>query len=418
MATLNASALEPTDLEIVEKVLKKHFEESTTVTKKVAKGGPINTRGIRVSVYTTGNSSFNWFGEAGSYATPLGTEDIETKVYPVRCSAGYEFSGTFLRQGKQEGNLVKGVTDYRTRSQASALKKFEQQFCATQTGELGVVLTRDSVTQVTFASTYAAGSMFGGRKLTKNSRIAWYSSAGAQRTGTDTLSIVATPGGTAVTFDTVPTDVAATDIAVHGDPTTAGSYNKAMTGLQDFVSASGVIQGRSRSVDVQLKAYTEDAGGAAITATRLRKVTDALQYRSDDVGKHTILSAPCQMSMFERQFLNRIRYDSNQKGAKDEVKPAFGEFMWEKSVDIHDDRIYILDFSAYKRHDLKPWGDYNEDGSGNPWRLYFSNGAASDKFTGWVGWEGNYSCNQFNTQILIYNNSAPTDAALGYASFL
>lgn len=416
MSTLNASALEATNREIVSNTLKKHFEESTNITKMISDGEQINRRGLRIPVYTVGNSSFNWFPEAGSYATPGVTEDVATKAYPVLCSAGYEFSGSYFREGQQTGNLVKGVTTLLTRTQASALKKYEQAFCATQTGELGVVLTNDSTTQVTFASTYSGGSLFGGRKLRKNTRVAWYSSAGAQRTTGGTLSIVSAEGNTAVTFDNVPTDVAATDIAVFGDPTTAGSYNKAVTGLQDFINNTGVIQTKSRTTEPALKALVEDAGGAAINVIRLRKVTDALQYRTEDkTNRHKILSAPCQRSIFERQFLNRIRYTAGEN-ARDEVKPGFGEFEWVTSVDIHDDRIYIADLSCFHRHNLKPWGDYDEDGRN--WRLFFSNGTASDKFTGWMGWEGQFSCDQFNNQILIKNNSVPTDAALGYASFI
>jgi hypothetical protein len=135
----------------------------------------------------------------------------------------------------------------------SAAKKFEQAFCGTNTGELAVVLTRDSGTQFTTSITYAGGSLWGARKLKRGMKMNFYSSAGAQRTtGTTsaTVSITTPPvqsTGVVVTSDTIPTDVVATDVVVFGDTTTAGSYGKAPNGLKDFVANSGVIQGQSRA---------------------------------------------------------------------------------------------------------------------------------------------------------------------------
>ncbi len=420
MSTLNASTLEPTLIEVVEKTLEKHFEESRTLTKRVKTGEKINTRGIRIPVYVSPSQSFNWFPEAGAYATPLNTTDIETKAYPVRCSAGYEFSGTYFREINGTDNIIGSLTNQLTRIQASALKKLEQSFCATQTGELAVVLTNDSATQATMSITYAGGSLFGARKLLKNTRVAFYSSAGAQRTTGGTLGIVSatTPpvqSTGVVTFDVVPSDTVATDIVVFGDPTTAGSYNRAVTGLQDFVASSGVIQGQSRSDYPELKSLVDNAGGAAITVSRLRKNESALRFRTEMAAQSfTIVSSIPQKDLFERQGTNQIRYPGGGGNMRQDMNPQFGEYEWLTSPDIHDDRLYYLFFDAFSWHELKKWGDYNEDGKS--WRLYFSNGTASDKFTGWIGCEGQYSCRHFNINVVMQNLAVPTDAALGYAS--
>lgn len=419
MATMNSAQLEPTMVESIEKALQKHFEESAVITKRVKKGDvDINTRGIRVPVYIRPNPSFGWHPEAGAFATPLQTADIETKVYPVRCSAGFEFSGTYFREGKQPTAIVKGVTDYLARTQTSALKKYEQAFCATYTGELGVITAANGTTTATFAFTFANGSLFSSRKIQPGMRLAWYTSAGVQRSGGSvTLSTVSTTtppvhSTGVVTMDTQPNDLAATDIAVFGDPTTAGSYGRAVNGLQDFVASSGVIQGQDRANYPELKSLVIDASAAALTSTMLRKFTDAYRFRTEDKPADAcIVSGIVQKSIYERQYLNRIRFAPGSE-AKDEITPMFGDMEWVTSPDIHDDRLYMLSFDAFRWYPLKEWGRYNEDGM--DWRLYFSNGGASDKFTGWMGAEGNFGCQRFNTNFLYTDLQCPTDAALGY----
>lgn len=420
MSTANAAQLDPALLEPVEPILSKHFEENRTVTKRIATSDKkMNTRGIRVPVYIRPATSFAWFPEGGSHAPPDAPTYIETKVYPVRCSVGYDFTGTWLRMVGDSNSLVKGITSYFSQIQASGLKKWEQAFCATYTGELAVVVSRDSSTQVTVSTTFANGSTWSNRKLHPKTRVAWYSSAGAQRTGSGTLSIVSestvpVPSTGVTTFDAVPTDVVATDIAVFGDPTTAGSYTRALNGLQDFVSASGVIQGQSRTTYRELQSLVDNAGGAAITSTRLRKNKSAMRFRAEGaMPNFPILSSVAQYDMFERQFLNRIRFVGGET-AKDSVKAMFDEHEWETSVDIHDDRIYLDPCSDIKWYPMKEWGRYNEDGQ--DWRMNFSNGTGADKFTGWFGSEGNFGCSQFRKKCVITNLSTPTDVAAGYLS--
>lgn len=421
MATMQSAQLEPAMIEAVDKTLNKHFEEKIKVTKRVSEGGPINTRGRRVVMYIDGNNSFNWFSEAGAYATPLNTTDIEGKIYPVRCSAGFEFSGTYYRQAGSAESLLKGLSTLMARTQTSAAKKFEQAFLGTNTGEIGVVLSRDSGTQFTASITYAGGSLWGARKLKRGVKVNFYSSAGAQRTtGTTSATISATTPpvqstGVVVTSDTIPTDVVATDIIVYGDSTTAGSFGKAPNGLRDFVANSGVIQGQSRASYPELASYVDDAGGAAISQIRLRKLTSAITtFRTEQESiNFTMLSSRSQFDQFESQLLNLIRYTPGGEG-RQELKPVFGDYEWMTTPDMEEDRVYFLDFSTFHRHDLKKWGRYNEDGL--DWRLYFSNGAASDKFSGWIGWEGQFSCSQLNLNGLIKNFATPTTTALGYAT--
>lgn len=387
MSTLQSAQLEPAMLEAVDETLNKHFEEKVIVTKRVKEGGPINTRGRRVVMYIDANASFNWFSEAGAYAPPLITTDIEGKIYPVRCSAGFEFSGTYYRQVGTAESLLKGLSKFLARTQTAAAKKFEQAFTGTNTGELAVVLTRDSGTQFTTSITYAGGSLWGARKLKRGMKMNFYSSAGAQRTTGTTYATVSTTTppvqstGVVTTSDTIPTDVVATDIVVFGDTTTAGSYGKAPNGLKDFVANTGVIQGQSRSTYPELASYVDDAGGAGISQIRLRKLTSAiLTYRTEAESiNFTMLSPVTQSDQFEAQLLNLIRYTPGGEG-RQELKPVFGDHEWLRSPDVDEDRVYFLDFSTFNRHDLKKWGRYNEDGL--DWRLYFSNGAASDKFTG------------------------------------
>jgi hypothetical protein len=423
MATATSATLEPAMLESVESVLDKQFEERRKVGKLFGTTDKaINTLGLRVSMYIRPNPSFNWFPEGGGYATPGKQTYLPTKVYPVRCSQGFEFTRTFFREIGDPNDLLRDLTNYLAQQQSTALKVFEQSVCATQTGELGVVLTRDSATQTTMTITVAGGSMFSNRKIQPGARVAWYSSAGVQRTGTNTLSVASettppVPSTGVTTWDLVPTDVVATDVAVYGDPTTAGSYNKALTGLQDLVASTGIIQGQDRAVYPQLKSLVTDAGAAALTQVLLRKHRSALLFRVEEEGKgFTIVSSVAQYDMLRRQAMNLIRFPNAGGKAKLDMDADFDDMPWVMSTDVHDDRLYFLFPEYFKFAYLKQWGKYNEDGK--DWRLFFSNGTASDKFTGWIGMEGQLYATKLNCHVLLKNLAVPTDAALGYLTVL
>lgn len=422
MATFNATDISAALREHVNPTLQEQYELQTTLLNEWGDSGePINERGTRISSRVFRNPSFGWFGEAGAFATPGKETYIEMKVFVTRCSQGFEFSGDFLQQINDPENLIRGLTQQLSSFTGTAKKKINQALYGDNTGELAVVLTNDSTTQVTFSKTLANGSLFGVRKLDPNGSYKFYSSSGTERTtgnsGTSLLAskVESTAVGTFDSTSNVPTDVAATDIIVH-----AGSYNKAVTGLKKHVNNdTGVYQLQSRSTYPQLKADSDDAAGDTITTARLNKMKGRIRYRIPDESAMNVklLSAPAQYDLYSRIGHNFIRFNRDGGGPavfrQDFEKVQHGNSEWMVDVDCDEDRIYGLNMQYFKKFVLMPFGTYDLDNM--TMRMYFSNGAGSDKYTGWQGMKFNIGNERPNSNFVIKSLST-TDAALGFES--
>lgn len=423
MSTFTSADIESILRENVNPVLTEQFEQERTLYNIIGEAGePVNARGTRITSRVNQNPSFTWFSESGAFPTPGKEEYIEMKVFATRCAAGFEFSGDFLDQIDTEENLVRGLSSVLSNYTDTAKKKISQALYGDGTGELGVVLTNDSTTQATFATTTAGGSLFGARKLDPNGRYSFYSSGGTLRatgntTGVGILSSKAESTGVG-TFDStnsVPTDVVATDIIVH-----EGSYNKAVLGMKKHVNNdTGAYQGQSRSNQPKLKAGVDDAGQAGITVGRLNKNKYAIRYRvpGKEAMNVTLISSPTQYDLYTRLGHNLIRFSDapNQTTFKGDFEVAkHGMSDWIIDVDCDDDRIYGVDLNTFKRYTMGPgFGAFRKDGQ--DYRMYFSNGTGSDKYTGWLGVKFNVACMKPNSNFVI-KNLAVSDGATGFAS--
>lgn len=416
----NSALLEPTLLEDVDTGIKKLWAEEIYLTERVKKKGSLNTLGRRIIFYTTKNASFNWFGQGGTYAVAGKKEWIAGRIYPVRCSQGFDFEGTFLRQLNDRTSIIKGLLTYLAPDAFTAKKKLERAFAGTVTGELGVVSSVSSLT-VTFATSFAGGSTWGARQIDKNGRYTWYTSAGVQRTGggVTVSQCTAHPNQSAATavFNQLPSDLAPTDIVVFGDPQTAGSYGKQVNGLLDFINTTGVIQTIDRALEPSVRSSRTDADGKRISALLIDNELTKLQYRLETAKPPNgieLWSAPVQKSLYKRAAYNLTRFVAGNTLKQDFPDVGWSDRNWETSPDIEDDKLFGLRFDGFGWYELKPWGRYDDDGL--PWRLNFSNGSANDAFTGWQGTEGNYACENFHENFLLENLELPSDASAGYQS--
>lgn len=418
MSTFTAPDISAVMKEFVNPVLQEQFEQSRTLYNMWGEGGePINERGTRFSSRVRENPSFGWYSESGAFPTPGKEKYIEQKVFVTRCASGFEFSGDFLSQVDNQENLIKGLTNVLSNYTDTAKKRINQALYGDGTGELGVVVSRDSATAATFATTTANGSLFGVRKLIIDGEYHFYSSAGVARTAGGALAIVTArsqSAGTA-TFDStsdIPTDVVATDVIVF-----ANSYNKAVLGLKKHINNdSGSYQGQSRSTYPELKGDLIDTNGSALTTALLNKAKYRLRYRTSEESAMnvTLLSAGTQYDLYSRIGFNFIRF--NQQGGtfrQDFEKVQHGQSQWIIDVDCDEDRVYGLDMGTFKKHVLEPFGVLRADGL--DMRMYFSNGAGSDKYTGWMGSKFNISCRKPNANFVLTELSV-SDGALGFES--
>ena len=417
---VNSAIIDPTLIEDVDTAIKKLWEERTFLTDRIKKMGSLNTLGRRIIFYTAKNPSFSFFGQGGLYAVPGKKAWIAGRIFPTRCSQGFDFEGTLLRELSDRTSIIKGLTNYLAPDALTAKKKIERAFVGSVFGSLGVVNSIASAPTITFYTTYAGGSTRGARFIDKNGRYAFYTSSGTQHVGGSvTVSVAGAPdqANAQVVFDTTPSDIAQGDRIVYADPQTTGSYNKSFNGLEDFVASTGVIQTIDRSLEPTIKSTRTNASTARISAQVIDNELTRLQYRMevDKVPSNIELwSSPVQKSIYKRSAYNLTRFVAGNTLKTDFADVGWSDRNWNVSPDIDDDKLYGLNLEGFGWWSLKDWGRYDEDGM--PWRLNFSNGSASDAFTGWNGCEGNYSCVNFNENFCIENLEIPSDASAGYQS--
>lgn len=388
MSTLTNADIEAALKEIVLMDLNKQFQENDVFLFNRLDEGPgerINTRGVRMVNYSRPNASNTFFAAGGNLGVPGRPQTDEMKVFPKRYGSGFEYDGDTV-QNLSDEDLITDIARIVAMTYDSATKFLDEILYGDGSAAIGTVLTRDSATQATFASTTAQGDVFGSTKLRLDQRVHFFSSGGTARTAGGALAIVSSKSSDniTVTFDAtddLATDIVATDIAVPEN-----SHNKAPKGLKHIINnAAGPFQGVDRSSRPELSAGLTDAGQSLVTVALLKKAYGTIRYRlGTDVRNHLMLSSPAQKEAYERQGYKMIRFNGGGGPMKlDFDGPVFGNFEWKDSVSCDDDRIYFLDMSTIKKFTLMPMGPY--DGDGLTVRMFGASGSYSDKYTGYIG---------------------------------
>lgn len=395
----------------VDPVIEKAREEATFIEGLIPLGKEeINMRGVDLNLEIEPNPSWGFFSRGGALPAISNNLYLTMKVLPSRCAQGYGFDGDALQEAEQKNNLAGSIMEQCGKYFETAHKKSEQAMLGTRTARLGVVLTRDSATQVTFAKTFAAGSLLSSRRIQHRGRYQFVSTAGAVRAQLSTASIPPVPSTGVATFDAVDAAVVATDIAVYEN-----SYNQGFAGLEDQLSDSGIIQGRPRSTYPWLKVLTDNLGGAQITPPRVYKNRNALRFRGEgDVSKLLILSSLAQSEGFLLPAYPLLRFQGG--GGKPQQNfdgPSFLNHGWREHVDIQDDTLYGWDVAASRKWPLKPWGRYRDDDM--DLRMQFSGSSGQDKYVGWYGWKGAVGFKRYHTSFAMVNCSV-AGLATGFAS--
>jgi len=397
----------------VDPVVVKVFGESVNILNRIPKsdGEQVpTTRGLEVSIFVSPNVSFNWYPEGGKMAPADHNEYVTGRVTPVRFSRGHEITGTAKRILAKGVSIVGTLAEELSKTAKTGGKILEEQICGSITGELAVVVSSNGSTTVTYATTYAQGSTLSTKKLRRRSRIAHYTAAGVQRSGggvtlgTISNTVPPIPSTGVVTYDTIPNDIAATDIAVFGDPTTTGAYNLATWGLVDIVNNSGVIFTLDRAVIRETQAFVEDAGGANIGIARHRKIIGSLHWRMEDEADDVdIVWSETQMLALESQGYNFIQRQAPGSTFRQDYKGAqLSDKTPIKSWDIHQDRTYYINFSMMRQGWLKdPNTVVNDDGM--EWRVTKTGDTINDKWFIEYAGEGNVWAKQLNCNAVAKN---------------
>jgi hypothetical protein len=220
--------------ERVEKVLRSAFligtDEESPTFNLFMKGEKERTNelGRRIPIRVTPNASYGAITEGGQLPLPGTPEVVQLRIYYLNQFMTGEINRSVVDQ-KTEAEMFAGIQPWMEADE----KKFRHWqnlwMHGTGSGALGVV------TAVTTGASGTAtlGGDYGSENIDIGARLVFYSSAGVAHAIGAAVSTVVSIAGNVVTFDSVPTDVVATDTLHH-----YGSYGLMPHGLAYHVSES------------------------------------------------------------------------------------------------------------------------------------------------------------------------------------
>jgi len=397
--TLTTQILDPLLKESVLPEVKTQFQEKKALYQwlMTGQGEEITSKGCGIPAYVRQSASNGWRGEKGLYPVPVSDEDIRMRVRYTRYRRAFEMSGDAFLQLDSPQSLLKGLAARIARHTSSAMKEINQQLYGNGNGEVATVASGgvdQGNNRLTFATTTAAGSTHGSRKVLVNGRFNLVDPAtsttrknGGGSTFVLTVASVDRPNARA-TFDDVPSDAAAGDILVYDD-----SYNRALRGLKYHVNDdSGLYQSISRGDYEMLRAVVIPGGGNQITIALMSKLDHEMLYRheNDDDGDMVYLMSPAQRynyellghSLREIEGVQERKYDGGFKEVTYNGKPFVID------VDADHDKIYKLRKNSLKKFELREFGVVENDGKVlwdvpgfdatgtgshvDAWRIYFA----------------------------------------------
>jgi hypothetical protein len=404
MSTTLFSDLEPLIEPMVDSEVVPLFEDDTAFYNDFMMGDEefVTGRGFKLKAYASPNESLNAFSEAGAYAVPGKEEYFEMMVYPTRTSKGCEWSGDVVDAWKTTTQALDDMSGKLQLTTKWYKKQLQRLMFGDGTGSLGVIATGGvSGTTITFGTTYTEGWTKGATFLTPRQRVNWYTAAGVQRSGgAITLSTVVSTTSTTAVFDTVPTDLAATDYVVPEN-----SHNKFFFGLKALITnANTMLQGVLRSSRPQLKSQVVNAGGALLTPIMLDKTKSAHEFlASPDAKNIRIVSTTGQKFQYKRGGYNLMQIRQGEKYTGDIKDVGHFDSEWLTVNDCDEDRVYLYEKSAIKKYQLRKFGFY--DYGDNKFFRKGSGGSNSDAITGWLGWKGNFGIKNPQAASVIVNLS-------------
>jgi hypothetical protein len=414
MSTTLFSDLEPLIEPMVDSEVVPLFEDDTAFYNDFMMGDEefVTGRGFKLKAYASPNESLNAFSEAGPYAVPGKEEYFEMMVYPTRTSKGVEWSGDVVDAWKTTTQALDDMSGKLQPTTKWYKKQMQRLMFGDGTGNLGVIATGGVAGAViTFGTTYVEGWTKGATFLTERQRVNWFTAAGVQRSGgAITLSTVVSNTQTTVTFDQVPTDLAATDYCVPEN-----SHNKFFFGLKALITnANTMLQGVLRSSRPQLKSQEINAGGALLTPMLLDKTKSAHEFlASPDAKNIRIVSTIGQKFQYKRGGYNMMQIGQGGKYTGDMRDVGHLDSEWLTVNDCDEDRVYLYEKSVIKKYQLRKFGFY--DYGDNKFFRKGSGGSNSDAITGWLGWKGNFGIKNPQAASVIKNLSI-TDAPTAVTS--
>lgn len=369
-----------------------------------------NELGRRIPIQVTPNASYGSLTEGGQLPLAGSPEIVQLRVYYLNQFKTGEINRAVLDQAT-ESDLVK----FARMPMEADMKTFRSTqnlwMHGTGSGALGVV------TAVTTGAggTVTYGGDYGAENVIKGARHVFYASGGTahNQSAAVPVSTVTAIAGDVVTYDTVPTDVVATDTSHY-----YGSKDLAPQGIPYHVSeTSSTYLGINTAVYGGVKATIVDAGatngsgGTALTPGMLDLMEAKRRRRS---GANAGKRGRTYISHTTQEFNYRQLGYTSTYGIQRIVGMNQAKFDLGIGAASHNGQAWILDNQAPKSviWDLNA-GDWAieyvvlprmyDDGNGNKMWLKSGVGSPYDALQYAVFWRGNLVCKNRANQSAVTN---------------
>lgn len=359
-ATINAAAKE-----IVYNELTTQYKEDDAIFTYLGMDAgadvEVNDRGVRFVSPIRPNPSGGAFTEGGALAVAGTPSYVSQTCGFTEYSMTMAFSGRAIELLKDPNNLLKGLQPIIDSSKKTLRSDFSQYVFEDGKGIKAVrSSTSPSGTTVTFATTTAAGSTFGARRVLVGGRYNFINPAsGAIRAGGGTsvctVSSINQSAAT-VTFDAIPNDTATGDYLVREN-----TYNKAIRGFPYAVSSNALtLYNVSRADYPELNSNVFSAS-TTMSQSIARRMDYIMEVRVDTdmtMPIDIIVGTP-QKQALEEIYHPLVRVDNEVREGKIGItKFSIGGRPVIREHWCDDDKMYFICKDSWLKlflHPIKVW---------------------------------------------------------------
>lgn len=350
----------------IEPVLRQSFHEEDNLFAAMMEESPkerTNPRGRRMSIRVQPNPSYGSPTEGALMPVGGSPVDIEANIKYLNQFKVGEFSGEIKDLDNDDA-----IVSFMARNQQGDVETFNHEqnimLYGTGTNSRGVVTATNATTTATFdPATTDMGSKF----ILIGARMAFYTTAGVQRVGGSvTVSTVISNNKTTglVTFDAVPSDLAATDVVVYEQ-----SYSRGTHGLPYHIDdANALWLGINRATYPDTKGIVHDAAVAALTAGMIDLVQLKTRRQGGanvPVNDFVLVSHPTQKYNYRQlgYALTRVvNASGNRKLDLGFPEATHNGMRWKEDFDAAPSDLWGLRLKTWAIEFVKLPGFYKFDG--------------------------------------------------------
>lgn len=343
----------------IEPTLLDSFPEEDNTFSAFMEGGKVrtNARGRRYLYNVSPNPSYGSIAQGAVLPVAGSGTEVELKVYYLNQFMVGEANKEVLDQDNDKA--VVGLLSNRQDRDVVTFKQIQNLWMfGNGNGSLGVIAS-SSTTTIVF------GGDYGSENIKVGSRLFFYTAANVKRVGggavtSTVLTNDSSDGGTTITVDQVPNDLAATDYAVY-----ESSQGNAPHGLDYHVSAtSGTYFGLNTATYPTIKATVHDAdsnpllpGMIDLVQAKARRKTGA----NAPVNDRVLISNVSQQFQYQQLGYDLFRTIPASGNAKLDLgfpAVAHNGMRWKIDLNCQRSRLYGLKMSDFVINFIKLPGFY------------------------------------------------------------